>query len=208
MTSKQSYTRKPLWSVAPHLLEDVYNLQDALVVGTMLITLINHCDRVKIACLAQLVNAIAPIMTQNGGGAWRQTIYYPFLHASLFGRGMALMPVVDCPKYDCKKADNVPVLDVAVVWNPGIQELTVFAVNKDVNANVQLNCDLRNFEGYTVADYIVLSGADRYATNTADNMFNVRPHRSNRAELDHGMLKALLPNLSWNVIRLRSLTSL
>ena len=62
------------WSVAPHQLEDVYDFADALLVGSLLITLLRHADRVKIACLAQLVNVIAPIMTADGGPAWRQTI--------------------------------------------------------------------------------------------------------------------------------------
>ena len=66
------------WSIAPPLLQDVYNFEDALLVGCLLITLLKHSDRVKIACLAQLVNAIAPIMTSNRGPAWRQTIFYPF----------------------------------------------------------------------------------------------------------------------------------
>ena len=68
------------WQIAPSQLEDVYDFRDALLVGTMLMTLQNNCDRVKIACLAQLVNVIAPIMTKTGGGAWVQTIFYPFLY--------------------------------------------------------------------------------------------------------------------------------
>ena len=75
------------WTIAPPLLEDIYTFEDALLVGLMLITLLKHADRVKIACLAQLVNVIAPIMTRQGGGAWRQTIFYPFMHASNYGRG-------------------------------------------------------------------------------------------------------------------------
>lgn len=59
----------PPWQVAPPLLEDVYDLADALVVGGMAITLLRHADRVKVACLAQLVNVIAPIMTRTGGPA-------------------------------------------------------------------------------------------------------------------------------------------
>ena len=62
----------PRWSQAPHQLEDVYDFQDALLVGSMLITLLRHADRVKIACMAQLVNVIAPIMTSDTG-CWRQT---------------------------------------------------------------------------------------------------------------------------------------
>lgn len=62
------------WCTAPHQLEDIYNFEDALLVGLMLITLLRHADRVKVACLAQLVNVIAPIMTENGGGVFEQTI--------------------------------------------------------------------------------------------------------------------------------------
>ena len=58
------------WQVAPPMLEDIYNFEDALLVGLMLITLMKHADRVKMACLAQLVNVIAPIMTDAAGGAW------------------------------------------------------------------------------------------------------------------------------------------
>lgn len=58
------------WGQAPHQLEDIYNFEDALLVGSMLITLLRHADRVKMACLAQLVNVIAPIMTSDTG-AWR-----------------------------------------------------------------------------------------------------------------------------------------
>jgi alpha-N-arabinofuranosidase len=72
------------WSIAPARTDDIYTLEDALVVGCMLITLLKHADRVKIACLAQLVHVIAPIVTVDGGGCWRQTIYYPYCHASRF----------------------------------------------------------------------------------------------------------------------------
>lgn len=53
------------WSMAPALLEDIYNFEDALMIGSMLITLLRHCDRIKVACLAQLVNVIAPIFTKR-----------------------------------------------------------------------------------------------------------------------------------------------
>ena len=76
--------------MAPRLLEDVYSLADAVVVGDLLITLLQHADRVRAASLAQLVNVIAPIMTEPGGAAWRQTTFYPFaLTAANAGRGGA-----------------------------------------------------------------------------------------------------------------------
>ena len=65
-------------------------MEDALAFGGCCISLLNHADRVKAACLAQLVNVIAPIMTETGGPAWRQTIFHPFAHFSRLGRGRVL----------------------------------------------------------------------------------------------------------------------
>ena len=88
------------WSnVAPPLVEDVNTFEDALVVGCMLNSLIRHANRVKLACLAQLVNVILPIMTETGGPCWRQTTFSPFLHASLYGRGVSLDARVESPVY-------------------------------------------------------------------------------------------------------------
>ena len=109
--SRDADERVAPWTVGPRLLEDVYTFEDALVVGCCLITLLRHADRVKMACLAQLVNTIAPIMTENGGPAWRQTIYYPFLHASCFGRGVVLESLVHSPCYDNRTFGSVPYLE-------------------------------------------------------------------------------------------------
>ena len=83
----------------PPILEEIYNMEDALAFGGACISLLNHADRVKAACLAQLVNVIAPIMTETGGPAWRQTIFYPFAQFSHFGRGRVLRAEVDSPTY-------------------------------------------------------------------------------------------------------------
>ena len=90
--------RKPGWPEHPRLIEEVYNCEDALLVGGALIVLMNNADRVKVACLAQLVNVIGPIMTEPGGPAWRQTIFYPFAHASRYGRGRVLRSVIALPR--------------------------------------------------------------------------------------------------------------
>ena len=111
----------------------------------MLITLLKHADRVKIACLAQLVNVIAPIMTRTGGGAWRQTIYYPFLHASKYGRGYVLNVVSQSPVYETSDFSDVPVLESTAVVNEENDELTIFAVNRDQEDVLELECDLRSF---------------------------------------------------------------
>lgn len=190
------------WTVAPPLLEDVYTFEDALLVGCMLITLLKHADRVKIACLAQLVNVIAPIMTDNNGGAWRQTIYYPYKHASLYGRGCALNAVIDSPVYDSKDFSDVPVLEATAVLSEDQEELTIFAVNRDQEESLYLECELRGLESYKVVEHIILENKDLKAVNTKDNPFNVVPHSNGNAIVEENTVKAILPKLSWNVIRL------
>ena len=99
------------WPVAPRLLEDNYSVADAVVVGSLLISLLRHADRVKCACLAQLVNVIAPIMTEPGGLAWRQTIFFPFALTSRRARGESLQPQLSCDDYDTATYGSVPVVD-------------------------------------------------------------------------------------------------
>lgn len=190
------------WQFAPPLLEDVYNLEDALLVGCLLITMMKHADRVKIAAMAQLVNVIAPIMTQKGGPAWAQTIYYPFMHASVYGRGTALQPVVNAPKYDSREYTDVPFLETVAVVNDEEETLTIFAVNRDPDGPLETEFDLRSFNGFALDDYVVVTGDDVKAVNSATEQ-NVRPEKGRGAELESGYLKLRLPKLSWNVIRLK-----
>ncbi|CAM3682101.1 alpha-N-arabinofuranosidase [Cohnella lubricantis] len=190
------------WQVAPPQLEDVYTLEDALVVGCMLISLLKHADRVKIACLAQLVNVIAPIMTKNGGAAWAQTIYYPFMHASLYGRGQALVPLAQSPKYDTKEITDVPYLESIAIHNEEAGEVTIFAVNRHLGESLPFEVDLRSFGTCTVLEHLVLEGADLKAVNTAESPDTVKPHASGGAKLDGARIEAALAPASWNVIRL------
>lgn len=190
------------WQIAPPQLEDIYNFEDALLVGSMLITLLRNADRVKIACMAQLVNVIAPIMTETGGPAWRQTIFYPYMHASKYGRGTVLNPIVSSPKYDSKDFTDVPTLDTTAVYNEENDELTIFAVNRDLEDRLALECDIRNFEGYQVVEHLVLENDDLKQVNTAKEQ-PVVPHNGGDATIDNGLVSATLAKLSWNVIRLK-----
>ena len=124
--------------MAPALLEEVYNFEDVLVVGCILNTFIRRADRVRIACIAQLVNAIAPITTERGGRAFRHTIYYPYLLASRYGRGESLAVAVDAPRYDAKAADDVPYLDVAAVHDEAAGTIALFIVNKHPDEETEL----------------------------------------------------------------------
>nr|WP_026674031.1 alpha-N-arabinofuranosidase [Alkalihalobacterium bogoriense] len=189
------------WSIAPPQLEDVYNFEDALLVGSMLMTFLRNSDRVKIACMAQLVNVIAPIMTENGGKAWKQTIFYPYAHVSAYGRGVALQPVVSSPKYDSKDFTDVPYIDSASVYNEEKEEVTIFAVNRHLKESVELSADVRSFEGYDIIEHIVLENEDLKAVNTATSQA-VQPHSNGVSTLTNGIVEANLGKASWNVIRL------
>ena len=191
------------WGVAPALLEDVYTFEDALVVGLMLIAFLRHADRLKIACMAQLVNVIAPIMTQPGGGLCRQTIFYPFLHASRFGRGTALRPIIDSPKHDTKDYTDVPCLDAVAVADEEKEELTLFAVNRSLEEGIHASCFLRGFEEYSVAEHIVLANDDLKAVNTIGKPDAVIPSLRADSVKSAGKdgFSVDLGKASWNVIR-------
>jgi alpha-N-arabinofuranosidase len=188
-------------TVAPPILEDVYTFEDAVMVGCLMITLLRHVDRVKIACLAQLVNAIAPIMTKTGGPAWKQTTFYPFLHASRFGRGIVLNAAIDSPRHDTRDFSGVPALEATAVLDEQSGGITIFAVNRSPREQFDLSVDLRGFGRLAVAEHLVLDHADLKAVNTAGSE-KVKPRSNGGARLDGARLEARLPGPSWNVIRL------
>ena len=192
------YRDKP-WGTALPLLQDIYNFEDALLVGLMLITILRNADRVKIACMAQLVNVIAPIMTREGGGAWAQTIYYPLMQASAYGRGTALKPIVQCDKADTKHYCDVPEVDAAAVVNED-GGVTVFAVNRNLTEDVALALDTRAFPALTPEFHSVLHHDDLKAVNTEQNPGTVKPVNV-PVRMEDG--KIVLPAASWNVIRLK-----
>jgi alpha-N-arabinofuranosidase len=164
------------WQVGPHLLEDVYTMEDALVVGCLINVLLRHADRVKVACLAQLVNVIAPIMTDNGGSAWRQTIYWPFLFASKHGRGTSMNLKIDSPAYENKDFGQVPYLDASAVLSEDGCSLSLFCVNRG-KESLELDLKTAGIEGLALAEHEELKHSDPKATNTAAAPDNVAPKR-------------------------------
>ena len=167
------------------MLEDVYNFEDALLVGGMMITMLRHADRVKIACLAQLVNVIAPIMTSDTG-IWKQTIYYPFELISNYGRGEVLNTLIKVPAYESKHGD-APYLDCVVTVNEEEEFIAVFMVNKDL-------------EEAMVKKHFVLTHENLKAVNTEENPFEVVPRENGNALVEDGVLKAVLPAKSFHTI--------
>ena len=191
------------WPHAPRLLEDIYNFEDVLQVGLILNTFIRKSNVVKMACIAQLVNVIAPIMTEPGGAAWRQTIYYPYYFASIYGRGTALQLSVDCAGYDSEHDDNVPWIDITGVQNEEDGTLTFFAVNRHPTESLALDLSLQGFGAKAkVIDHQVMTHADLKATNTLSDQVKVVPRPGTGAKVDAGQLTASLPPHSWQMIRL------
>ena len=190
------------WSTAPAQLEDIYNFEDALLVACMLITLLRHADRVKIACLAQLVNVIAPIFTENGGGSFRQTIFYPFEQMSNHAKGYAIRPIIESDKYDCKEFTDVPYLESVVSYDEENGEMAVFCVNRSLDEEMQLDISLLDFEGYKP---IAFDSMDGYGVNE-ENTFNcekVCMHSNPLPDSDGKYVTAKLKPLSFNVIRFK-----
>lgn len=190
------------WPEAPRLLEDSYSVTDAVVVGSLLIALLRHADRVTVACLAQLVNVIAPIMTEPGGPAWRQTTFFPFAQASRYGRGEVLDVRVDSPTHETARHGEVPLLHATAVRDPGTGAVTVFAVNRSRLGPLPLRVRLGGLEVDTVVGHSVLADADPDARNTLADPGRVAPHEGEGAVIASGTLEVTLEPLSWNVIRL------
>jgi alpha-N-arabinofuranosidase len=199
--SNERDAKQPPWRSAPPIGEDVYNFQDALAAGLMLITLIRSAGRVKIACLAQLVNVIAAIMTETGGPAWRQTIYYPFWHASLFGRGELLHSALRCPDYSAGDFEDVPYVDAVATCDEANETLTVFAVNRSEREAADFSLSLRGYDGYRAGEHIAYSCSDKYACNTREHPDRAVPVTLHDLTMVGESARAALPPLSWNVLR-------
>jgi alpha-N-arabinofuranosidase len=189
-------------------------MEDALTLGGACISLLNHADRVKTACLAQLVNVIAPIMTETGGAAWRQTIFYPFAQMSNLGRGRVLKTQIDAPTYatsyyDALGAEEhryplpaVPYLKLAAVHDQASGSLTLFALNRHLEEELSLEVAARGFAGLDVEQALELRDSDLEATNTRENPERIKPAPLAGVAVEGHRLRATLAPASWNVIRL------
>lgn len=202
--TKESDMQIEHWIQAPPRLEDIYNFEDALLVGGLLISLLKHSDRVKMACLAQLVNVIAPIMTQVGGKAWKQTIYYPFYYTSVYGRGTALRVNMDCPKYDCRQYTDVTVLDAVAVANEEEGTVTMFVLNRSVDEDIEVCCDLRSVQARQCVAYTALEGYDYQEANSPEEPDKVVPVQKSTDILEEGRMHVVIPKSSWNMFRFRT----
>jgi alpha-L-arabinofuranosidase len=191
----------------PRLIEDTYSVTDAVVVGSLLITLLRHADRVGVACQAQLVNVIAPIRSEPGGPSWRQTIFHPFAQAARYGRGTVLRTVESAPRIETARHGDVGALESVTLLDEESGDLTVFAVNRDQHEAMTLDVALRGLPEYRVVEHLALSDDDPDAVNDAAHPDRVVPHAVAGTVVADGVLRAQLPALSWNVLRLGLVTA-
>jgi alpha-N-arabinofuranosidase len=193
--------RKPGWPEAPRLIEEVYNVEDALVVGGALITMINNADRLKAACMAQLVNVIGPIMTEPGGAAWRQTIFHPFAQAARHARGDVLRTKIETETFAAESRADLPCVLASVIHNPQSGETTILALNRHASEAIAVEIELRSFDReHTVALATELQHRDLKAINSVDAAEEVRPAKHNDVSISGTTVRATLKPLSWNVL--------
>jgi alpha-N-arabinofuranosidase len=191
------------WPEAPAFNEEIYNFEDALVLGGALLALLNNADRVKIACLAQLVNVIAPIMTQPGGKAWRQTIFFPFADVANLARGVAVRQVVSSERFSSKTLGDLDYVLSSVCHDATTKRICVFVLSRQLTEAIDLTVDLRGVDGalHMESDRL-LAGFDLKAVNSAEREA-VRRSRNPSGTVDGCTLTVNLPPASWSVFVLR-----
>ncbi len=190
------------WTVAPRISEDAYTLLDAVVVGSLLITLLKHSDRVTAACQAQLVNTISSIRSEPGGPAWRQSIFHPFALTARHALGQVLQPQVAVPTMATKHGE-VPVLDSVATYDAEEERVAVFVVNRHPSEPVSLSTELRAFGSAKLTEATMLWDEDLFAVNTMEDPDRVSPQPHSSAQVAGTALEAELPPASWSMFVLQ-----
>ncbi|ONK10474.1 Intracellular exo-alpha-(1-_5)-L-arabinofuranosidase [Streptomyces sp. MP131-18] len=202
----QSRFREPYeWSSMSEsprvLIEDDFTVRDAVVAGSLLMTLLRHADRVRIACQAQLVNVIAPIRTFGSGSAWKQPIFYPFALTARHARGDVLRSELSAPTIDTERFGPVPAVDVVATHDETDGKVAIFAVNRS-RQPITLQGATTGFGELTVTGHHVLADEDTSAVNTPENPLRVRPRDLPVTSAGTGNCRQTLPPVSWNLITL------
>jgi len=196
---------------APPLLEEVYNLEDALLVGGFLNTLLRRSDRVRVGCLAQIINVIAPLVT-NDDGVLRQTIYYPYAWALKYARGRVLDLVVSSETYpitaaglraDFARDDEVPFVDVVVTHDQASAEAAVFVLNRDLSGERELQLEWSDPQPVRVLACETLTGSDLKAVNSFDDPLRVAPQPLDAPRAGRRMTMRL-PPASYTVLSVKT----
>ncbi len=196
-------------AAAPKLLEEVYNLEDALLVGGFVNTLLRNSARVRVACLAQLVNVIAPLVT-NDQGVLRQSTYYPYAWALRYAKGRVLDLRVESETYpitpnglqaDFARAGDVPFVDVVATLDEPARQAAVFVLNRDLTNERELTLQWDDIVPQRVLVCETLTGSDLKAFNTFESPRRVLP-QSLTAPAASARMTMKLPPRSYSVVHL------
>ena len=190
------------WRIAPRQLEDVYSVADAVVLGNLLITLLQNHDRVTSASLAQLVNVIAPIMTEPGGASWRQSTFFPFSVTSRLARGDILTPRIDVGTYETAVYGAAPLVDAVATFDSDAGTSAVFLVNRSQTEAIEVSIDLSDVGATTIIEAVTVHDDDVYAKNTLADQNRVGLKQLVGSVLTDGTLTVTLPPVSWSAIAL------
>lgn len=186
------------WQIAPSISEQIYTMEDALLFASMLMTIVRNADIVKIGCQSLIANISACIMTQRGGGMWKQTIYYPFRALANHARGVVLNTPCDAPMYETGGL-RAAMADTLAVWNRDESEIALFAVNRSDSEEAEITLDLQGFDCRSVIGSEVLAAADRKRTNQFDH--NAVVPQAGEAALRGNTLTFKLPPLAFGMVR-------
>jgi alpha-N-arabinofuranosidase len=190
------------WPYAPRLLEDVYSVADAVVLGNLMITLLQNADRVTSASLAQLVNVIAPIMTEPGGAAWRQTTFFPFSVTSRLAQGEVLRPRIEAGTYPTAKHGDAPLVDSVATFDPATNSAAVFLVNRSMTDALMVSVNVSTLGLSKIEEALSLFDDDVYAKNTLEDQERVGLRLNESATLADGVVTVTLPPVSWTAFAL------
>ena len=191
------------WPIAPRLLEDSYSVVDAVVFGNLLISLLRHADRVTAASLAQLVNVIAPIMTEPNGTSWRQTTFFPFAITSRLARGRALEVRLEAPTYATEVYGDVSLVDAVATHDEESGDTAVFLVNRSLTEEVTVQVDVSRLGDVSVISAQTLHDDDIHAQNTIDAPERVGMQENTSARVADGVISITLPAVSWTAVEVR-----
>jgi len=197
------------WSEHPPIGEGDYDVTEAVVVGTLLNSLLRHGDRVKIANQAQLVNLLGLIRTEEGGPAWRQTIFFPFAAMANTAAGQILRAAVTSDRFPTKRYGDADLVDVSATWDADRGLVALFVANRSRTEAADVQVVLRGLHAEQVTSAQVLKapdGVDRFAANTAtEQPVGLVP--LDGVQLDQGNLQLTLPPLSWSVVTVTTSTA-
>lgn len=190
------------WTHAPRQLEDTYSVADAVVFGNLLMTLLKNHDRVAAASLAQLVNVIAPIMTEPGGDTWRQTTFFPFSVTSRLAKGEVLRPRIEAGTYTTAVYGDAPLVDSVATTDAATGESAIFLVNRSQTESIDVTVNVAELNATVVTEAVTLHDEDVYAKNTLQDQDRVGLKQLDGVVLDEGTLTVTLPPVSWSAVAL------